>query len=242
MNFLDGVIILILIFAGILGYKRGILKTVVSIVGFILSIYFAYKFSPNLTLFLENRMNFVSNIKNYISNHINLPPETKIVPSTIENLKLYISTLFLPKFFKAWLIENLPYLSSFQNLVTVYDSYLYLISIVIGEIISFLILFLIFMIIFSIVKSILGGIIHKIPILGTLDRVLGLVFNLTLYFSFIVFFVFIISNLFLNYLAPNSNFYKIFSSSLFVKFIQENIVLFKLLLDILIRKVMEVFI
>ncbi|MGQ9845679.1 MAG: CvpA family protein [Caldisericia bacterium] len=242
MNFLDGVIILILIFAGVLGYKRGILKTVISIAGFILSIYFAYKFSPNLTLFLENRMNFVSNIKNYISNHINLPPETKIVPSTIENLKLYISTLFLPKFFKSWLLENLPYLSSFQNFVTVYDSYLYLLSIVIGEIFAFLILFLIFMIFFSIIKSVLGRIIHKIPVLGTLDRILGLIFNLVLYFSFIIFFVFIISNLFLNYLAPNSTFHHFFSSSFFVKLIQENIVLFKSFLNLLIRKVMEVFI
>jgi len=100
MNFLDGVIILILIFACFLGYKRGIFKTVISIVFFILSIYLAYRFSSNLTLFLESRMNFVTNIKNYIANHINLPPETKILPSTIENLKLYISNLILPSFFK----------------------------------------------------------------------------------------------------------------------------------------------
>ncbi|MGB9749889.1 MAG: CvpA family protein [Caldisericia bacterium] len=242
MNFLDGVIILVLIFASFLGYKKGILKTIISIAGFILSIYLAYRFSSNLTLFLENRMNFVTNIKNYIASHINLPPETKIVPSTIENLKLYISNLFLPKFFKSWLLENLPFLSSFQNLITVYDSYLYLLSIVIGEIISFFILFLVFMIIFSIIKTILGGIIHKIPVLGTIDRILGLVFNLLLYFSFIIFFVFIISNLLLNYLAPNSNFYQIFNGSFFVRFIQENMVLFKSLLNLLIRKVMEVFI
>lgn len=242
MNIIDGVIILILIFASFLGYKRGILKTIISIVGFILSIYISYRYSPNFTLFLENRFGLVTNIKNYISNHINLPPETKIVPPTIENLKLYISTLLLPKFFKNWLIENLPFLSSFSNLTTVYDAYLYLISVVIGEIISFLILFLILMIIFSILKTILGGIIHKIPVLGTLDRFLGLIFNLILYFSFIIFFVFIISNLFLNYLAPNSNFYIIFSSSFFVKFIQENMVLFKTLLNMIIRKVMEVFI
>lgn len=242
MNFLDGVIILILIFACFLGYKRGIFKTVISIVFFILSIYLAYKFSSNLTLFLENRMNFVTNIKNYIANHINLPPETKILPSTIENLKLYISNLTLPAFFKSWLTENLPFLSSFDNLITVYDSYLYLLSVVIGEIISFFILFLIFMIIFSILKKLLGGIIHKIPILGTLDRLLGLIFNLLLYFSIIVFCVFILSNLFLNYLTPNSNFYKFFNSSFFVRFIQENMVLFKSLLNLIIRKAMEVFI
>lgn len=241
MNFLDGVIILVLIFAGILGYKKGILKTVISIVGFVLSIYLAYRFSPNFTLFLEDRFNFITNIKNYISNHINLPPETKIVPSTIENLKLYISNLLLPKFFKSWLIENLPFLSSFSNLITVYDSYLFLLSLVIGEVISFFILFLIFMIIFSILKTIFGGIIHKIPILGTLDRFLGLIFSLLLYFSFIVFFVFIFSNLFLNYLAPNSNFYNIFNSSFFVRFIQENMILFKSLLNLIVRKVMEVF-
>ncbi|HQP00346.1 MAG TPA: CvpA family protein, partial [Caldisericia bacterium] len=195
-----------------------------------------------LTLFLESRMNFVTNIKNYIANHINLPPETKILPSTIENLKLYISNLTLPSFFKSWLTENLPFLSSFDNLITVYDSYLYLLSVVIGEIISFFILFLIFMIIFSILKKLLGGIIHKIPILGTLDRLLGLIFNLLLYFSIIVFCVFILSNLFLNYLTPNSNFYKFFNSSFFVGFIQENMVLFKSLLNLIIRKAMEVFI
>jgi uncharacterized membrane protein required for colicin V production len=98
------------------------------------------------------------------------------------------------------------------------------------------------MIIFSILKKLLGGIIHKIPILGTLDRLLGLIFNLLLYFSIIVFCVFILSNLFLNYLTPNSNFYKFFNSSFFVRFIQENMVLFKSLLNLIIRKAMEVFI
>ncbi|MBC7195105.1 MAG: CvpA family protein, partial [Caldisericia bacterium] len=202
MNLIDGVIILILIISAYIGYKRGILKILLSILGFILSIYLAYKFSAQFSLFLESRWGFITNIKNYISPYIKLPPETKIISNTPSNIALFINSLNLPKFLKTSFLDNAPLLSNFENLNTVFDSYIYLISIVIANIISFIILFLIFLIIFGIIRVIFSSIIHKIPIIGTIDRILGLIFNMILYFSIIILVVFIYSNLLIKIIKP----------------------------------------
>lgn len=239
MNIVDGVIILILIFACYAGYKKGIFKILISIVGFFLSIYLAYKFSPNFALFLEERFGLITNIKNYITPHINLPPETKILSNNPSNLSLFIDSLKLPKFLKSSFIDNISLLVNFEGLNTVFDSYIYLISLVIAEIISFIILFLIFIIIFSILKGLFSSIIHKIPVIGTLDRLLGLIFNMILYFSIIILVVFVYSNLLLKILKPDSFIVKYFESSQIVKFIENNMLFFKSILNALIVKIME---
>lgn len=240
MNIVDGVIILILIFSCYAGYKKGIFKILISIVGFFLSIYLAYRLSPNFALFLDDRFGFITNIKNYITPHINLPPETKILSNNPSNLSLFIDSLKLPKFLKSSFIENINLLANFESLNTVFDSYLYLISLVIAEVISFIILFLIFIILFSILRGVFSSIIHKLPIIGTLDRLFGLIFNMILYFSIIIFVVFVYSNLLLKILKPESIIVKYFESSQIVKFIENNMVFFKSILNTLIVKIMEV--
>lgn len=239
MNIVDGVIILIIIISAYAGYKRGVIKIIISIIGFILSIYLAYKFAPQFSLFLESKWGFITNIKNYISPLIKLPPETKIISNTQSNISLFINSLNLPKFLKSVFLENAPYLTRFENLNTVFDSYLYLISLVIAEIISFIILFLLFSIIFGIIKVIFSSIIHKIPIIGTLDRFLGLIFNMILYFSIIILVVFVYSNLLIKIIKPDSIIVNLFESSKIVKFIENNMVFFKLILNSLIVKIME---
>lgn len=240
MNIVDGVIILILIYSCYAGYKKGIFKILISIFGFFLSIYLAYKFSPNFALFLEERFGLITNIKNYISPYINLPPETKILSNTSSNLFLFVDSLKLPKFLKSSFIENINLLVNFENLNTVFDSYLYLLSLVIAEVISFIILFLIFIITFSILRGIFSSIIHKIPIIGTIDRLFGLIFNMILYFSIIILIVFVYSNLLLKIIKPDSIIVKTFESSFFVKFIENNMIFFKSILNTLILKIMEV--
>ena len=239
MNIVDGIVIIILIYAAFIGWRRGILKTVLSIAGFFVAIYIAYKFSPQFTVYLEKNFSMVTSIKNYLSAHLNLPPETKIVSADPNNLKLYISTLPVPQFFKNFLKENIPLLSSFGPNQTVYDAYLTLLGITIGEAISFLILFLVSLIVVSILKALLVGGIHKVPVVGTLDRSLGLIFSVVLYLSILVFLVFLYSNLFLKILLPNSNVVKTINSSYFVKWAQENMDIFKYLLSVAVSKVME---
>lgn len=240
MNIVDGIVILILIFAAFVGWRRGILKTVLSIAGFLLAIYVAYKFSPQFTIYLEKNFSMVTSIKNYLASHLNLPPETKIISADPNNLKLYISTLPVPQFFKNFLKENIPLLSSFSPNQTVYDAYLTLLGITIGEVISFLILFLVSLIVVSILKALLVGGIHKVPVIGTLDRTLGLVFNVILYLSVLIFLVFLYSNLFLKILLPNSSVVKTINSSYFVKWAQSNMDIFKNLLSLAVSKVMGI--
>ncbi|MCX8095677.1 MAG: CvpA family protein [Caldisericia bacterium] len=239
MNLVDGVIILILIYACYAGYKKGIFKIIISIAGFFLSIYLAYKFSTNLAIFLEERFGFITNIKNYITPLINLPPETKILSNTQSNLYLFIDSLKLPKFLKSSFLENINLLTNFESINTVFESYIYLISLVIAEIISFIILFLFFIIIFSILKGIFSSILHKIPIIGTLDRIFGLIINMMLFFSIIILIVFIYSNLLLKIIKPDSIIVRYFESSKIVKFIEDNMVFFKSILNALIVKIME---
>jgi len=239
MNIVDGIVIIILIYAAFIGWRRGILKTVLSIVGFLLAIYIAYKFSPQLTVYLEKNFSMVTSIKHYLSDHLNLPPETKIISADPDNLKLYISTLPVPQFFKNFLKGNIPLLSSFGPNQTVYDAYLTLLGITIGEAISFIILFLLSMIVISIFKNLITGGIHKVPALGTLDRSLGLIFSVALYLAILIFLVFLYSNLFLKILLPDSNIVKTINSSYFVRWSQENMGMFKHLLSLIVSKVME---
>lgn len=239
MNIVDGVIILIVIYSCYSGYKKGFIKILISILSFFLSIYLAYKFSPNFALYLEERFSLITNIKNLISPNLNLPPEAKILSNSPSNLSLFIDSLKLPKFLKSSFLENINLLANFEGLNTVFDAYLYLLSLVIAEIISFIVLFLIFIIIFSILKGLFSSIIHKIPIIGTIDRLLGLIFNMVLFFSIIILIVFLYSNLLLKILKPDSIVVKIFESSFVVKFIENNMIFFKSMLNTLILKIME---
>lgn len=176
VNLADIIVILILIINGFGAYRRGFIITVFRLTSLILTILLTYKLYPAISAFIRNSTGLYETLKNNISNSVNMDAITNqlLASQGTEHIK----ALQLPGFIKDSLVENNNYeiynILQVDNLKEYISGYLANICI---NVISAIGVFLLIFIILKTLESVLD-IITRLPVLKSINRMLGLVIGL----------------------------------------------------------------
>lgn len=166
MNILTIIILAIFLLCAILGYKKGFLKTMFSLVSWIIVLVLCHFMTPIVTDLLIERTQIDVIVQTGIDNKLDEILEQKIEMSKIEDLEALLS----PEMRTALLGEG----GSLQDFITdemVLDT-TFIVQWIVG-VIGFVFTLLFLRIVMFIIEKILG-IISKLPLLGFADKILGL--------------------------------------------------------------------
>lgn len=166
MNILTIIILAIFLLCAILGYKKGFLKTMFSLVSWIIVLVLCHFMTPIVTDLLIERTQIDVIVQTGIDNKLDEILEQKIEMSKIEDLEALLS----PEMRNALLGEG----GSLQDFITdemVLDT-TFIVQWIVG-VIGFVFTLLFLRIVMFMIEKILG-IISKLPLLGFADKILGL--------------------------------------------------------------------
>ncbi|SHH51848.1 Colicin V production protein [Caloranaerobacter azorensis DSM 13643] len=175
MNWVDYVVIVILLVNGIGGLSKGLIITVFNLFGFILSLYIAKLYYPVVANFIKNNPNIIGTIKEYVTTRV------EIIMNKIGNsgsIGDFFEILKLPSKLGENMIND-PNVNSYMNntMNTASDMISTKLTGLFIDIISIIIVFLAAKFILYIIVSILDNIAH-LPVLRQINKLAGLVFGL----------------------------------------------------------------
>ncbi|QIB27888.1 CvpA family protein [Caloranaerobacter azorensis] len=175
MNWVDYVVIVILLVNGIGGLSKGLIITVFNLFGFILSLYIAKLYYPVVANFIKNNPNIIGTIKEYVTTRV------EIIMNKIGNsgsIGDFFEILKLPSKLGKNMIND-PNVNSYMNntMNTASDMISTKLTGLFIDIISVIIVFLAAKFILYIIVSILDNIAH-LPVLRQINKLAGLVFGL----------------------------------------------------------------
>ncbi|KPU26573.1 hypothetical protein TR13x_09510 [Caloranaerobacter sp. TR13] len=175
MNWVDYVVIVILLVNGLGGLSKGLIITLFNLVGFILSLYIAKLYYPVLANFIKNNPNFIYTIKKYVTTRV------EIIINKIGNsgsIGDFFEILKLPNKLGEKMIND-PNVNSYMNntINTAGDMISTKLTGLFVDIISIIIVFLVAKFILYVVVSILDN-IAQLPVLRQINKSAGLIFGL----------------------------------------------------------------
>lgn len=223
MNILTIIILAIFLLCAILGYKKGFLKTMFSLVSWIIVLVLCHFMTPIVTDLLIERTQIDVIVQTGIDNKLDEILEQKIEMSKIEDLEALLS----PEMRTALLGEG----GSLQDFITdemVLDT-TFIVQWIVG-VIGFVFTLLFLRIVMFIIEKILG-IISKLPLLGFADKILGLTCGVIkgLVWTWIV----LTSISVIAFMNANAALASYISQSQFLLWLQEHNILLSIIVNIL---------
>ncbi|WP_427340686.1 CvpA family protein [Caloranaerobacter sp. DY30410] len=175
MNWVDYVVIVILLVNGIGGLSKGLIITVFNLFGFILSLYIAKLYYPVIANFIKNNPNIIYTIKKYVTTRV------EIIMNKIGNsgsIGDFFEILKLPSKLGENMIND-PNVNSYMNntINTASDMISTKLTGLFIDIISIIIVFLVAKFILYVIVSILDN-IAQLPVLRQINKLAGLIFGL----------------------------------------------------------------
>lgn len=174
MNVLDFIVIAIFIVCIFSSYYRGFFKEVFKLIAFILGILFFKMLYPIVNNWLLKSIVF-EKFKEWVVYNLNIE---KLVVTTQEEIVSLIQSLDIPQIFKELLIKNNN--SFYYEMFNVNNAVDYIANFIAIVVISLLTVFLVILIVFilMIILSKKINILSKLPVLGTFDKIGGIVIGI----------------------------------------------------------------
>lgn len=179
MNILLLVVGIILIGSVVIGYKRGFVKIVASLLATLISIVLVMMLVPHVSHWIQNSTPLRSTIQEKCIDALQLEGGPSVSLSDIEIPREQQISLIegakLPSIFQDMLLENNNSEAYGQLGVNTFGEYVgaYVAKIV-ADIIAFIVTFILVMIVVRVVIQVLG-IVNKIPLIGGANRIVGAV-------------------------------------------------------------------
>ena len=227
MNVLDIIVICIILFFAIKSYRSGLIMSFLSFLPSVVALISTYMFQPVLSGFIRST-NLYANLKNSIGSFLNI--KNLISDTALHTQTELINNMNLPDFLKNSLLENNnPVIYNIIDATGIEDYITGLIANMLINILSVIIIFVVTSIAVKIAIKIIST-VKKIPVVGALDRFVGLLLGV-LQGSIIIWVIGIGLTFF--YFNPSFKvFFNLLESSKIANFMYENNILLFMILRI----------
>lgn len=180
MNGMDIFVIAVIAISALIGYYKGLLKSVFKVVSFFVAVFGAIKFSPLLTNYiLETRI--YTMLKSGILERLLLQRQDselildESVKSTLADNT--IQQLSIPEFLKEKLIENIPNASSLIDTTQIFDAISGELAYLLIRVASVIVLYFALRILLLILQHVLD-LFSKLPVVKQMNEIGGLIFGI----------------------------------------------------------------
>ena len=177
MNALDIIILCIIALCGLIGYRRGLIRTVYRIVSLFIALIIARMLYPHVARLLHQTAIFPA-LQDRIARALNL--EGAVNRHTTERGEEIIGNLPLPEMFQSLLhYNNRPDMFALLRVATIED---YITSFFANMVINGIAMLIVFVLVL-IILSVIGGmldIVSMLPIISSINRAGGLVIGLAM--------------------------------------------------------------
>lgn len=195
---LDVAVLVILFLAIFIGYKRGFIRTIINLIGYIAAAILAHLVSLPISQFIFNtflRSKSVELIQNAISEHAGGQSVTELINTAFAAIPEKINTLAASYIgsmeeIKNNLIQSTPTTAEIAE--NVVDKVVAPISTMIIQTLAFIVLFIVFCIAVKLITKALK-IIDKIPLIGSANAALGAVIGIVQAVVFLLIFTIVIA-------------------------------------------------
>lgn len=169
------VFIFFLVFA-IMGFKKGFFRSLVGIISTVVAVFGAVYFAPSVVKFLEETFAVGTNLTKTITEMF-AAKEGFDLPFNQENLELFVTNMGIPSFLSGLVVSLL---GDFENTAgkTVGEVLPASLSALAMNAICVVALFLLFTLLLWLVSKIFTKLLDSIPVIGALNRLLGMALEL----------------------------------------------------------------
>lgn len=174
---IDLIFVLIVVISSIIGYKRGIIKTLFPMLSLIICVVLTGIISRPVGDFIYEKTSITSNVRDKVSSKIKIEIDNNAESNSIEENKA-LDKIHLPEVIREKIKENNNYTQYAILKVENFNDYVieYIVRLIIN-ILSYIISFLLIFILLRIIVKLLD-IVCKIPIVGGANKILGLLAGL----------------------------------------------------------------
>ena len=182
VNYADITIFVILLLGALLGFRRGLIRSLLGLLGTLIALFLALKFHRPVALFAGEATGLLEKWTDFFTKHVPLPEAISALPvdsSGLQGLDAVIGRLFLPEFLKTQLWEWLELISrDATGISTIGELVGRGIALALLSALALFILWFIFENLISLGARFLTSLINKIKLLNGLNQLGGAFFGI----------------------------------------------------------------